>query len=67
MNLAYAPTSLVKNFKFGPGIFKEFKKLMKEEEKIIWGHNDSIDIALPPLIEIGDDGTSSGKSKPRSH
>ena len=37
LNLAYAPTSLVKNFKFGPGISKEFKKLMKEEEKIIWG------------------------------
>lgn len=32
LNVAYAPRSVVKNFKFGPGISTEFKKAIEEFE-----------------------------------
>ena len=36
LNIAFAPKDVVKKFKFGPGISKDFKNMMKKSEFIDW-------------------------------
>ena len=42
LNVAFAPRTVVKDFKFGPGLSVDFKRAMDRQMKITWGDPNEV-------------------------